>query len=126
QFRTSVIVANTSSMPNAAIAVEVAFKRQDKGWEDVAAPRAAGLPLNLPPMTTVRLDLDWSVQWPALAAAEALRPSEIARAYREHYYAKPAKFGIAIWSLGETEFRAVLPLVADRAAGVAMRWSEAA
>jgi hypothetical protein len=126
QFRTSVIVANTSSLPNAAIAVEVALKRCDGAWEDVSAPRAAGLPLNLPSMTTVRLDLDWSVQLPALASAEALRPSEIGRAYVDHYYAAPATFGIAIWALGETEFRAVLPLVSDRAASVASRLTQAA
>jgi len=123
-FRTSVIVANYSSLPNAVIAAEVALKLSDGDWEDAAAPRVAGLPVNVPSMTTVRLDLEWSVQFRALAAAEALRPNEIVKAYLDHYYAQPSKMGIALWALGEKEFRTVLPLISERAA--AARLTDAA
>lgn len=123
-FRTSVIVANYSSLPNAVIAAEVALKSRDGDWEDAAAPRAAGVPLNVPSMTTVRLDLEWSVQLPALAAAEALRPSEIVKVYLDHYYAQPSRLGIAVWALGKKEFRAVLPLISERIA--AARLTDAA
>jgi hypothetical protein len=116
QFRAGVIVANYSSMPNAAIAVEVALKRRDGSWEEVPAPRATGLPFNIPPMTTAKLELEWSVTLPALAAAETLRPVEIGRAYLDHYYADALKSGVSIWALGEREFRAVLPLLPERTA----------
>jgi hypothetical protein len=120
QFRTSVVVANYSTMPNAAIAVELAIKRRDESWEEIPAPRVAGLPFNIPPMTTAKLDLDWSVTLPALAAAETLRPAEIGRAYLDHYYSESLKFGVSIWTLGEQEFRAVLPLMPERKAAAPM------
>ena|SRR5438105_4104316 len=116
QFKTSAVVANYSSMPNAVISVELGMKRRDGSWADIAIVRAAGLPLNVPPMTTARLELEWSVMLPSLAPAEALRANEITNAYLEHYYATPAKFGVSIWALGETEFRAVLPLAGERSA----------
>jgi hypothetical protein len=125
QFRTNVIVANTSSMPNAIIGVEIALKHRDGSWDDVPAPRVAAIPLNVPSMTTVRLEIEWTVTLPALAAAEALRANEIVTAYFEHYFATPSRFGIAIWALGEREFRAVLPLTSERIAAAA-RLTEAA
>jgi len=116
QFRASVIVANYSSMPNAAIGVEVALKRRDGAWEEIPAPRAVGLPFNIPPMTTAKLDLEWSVTLPSLPAAETLRPVEIGRAYLDHYYSYALKSGVSVWALGEREFRAVLPLLPERGA----------
>jgi hypothetical protein len=126
QFRLSGVIANYSSLPNAVLGVELAMIRRDGSWEEIPAPRAAGLPLNVPPMTTVRLDLEWSVQLPALDSAERLRANEIPRAYLEHYYAARRRIGIALWALGEAEFRAVLPLDSTRAESESSRWNVAA
>jgi hypothetical protein len=126
QFRFSGVIANYSSLPNAVLGVELAMKRRDGSWEEIPAPRAAGLPLNVPPMTTVRLDLEWSVQLPALDSAERLRANEIPRAYLEHYYAARRRVGVSVWALGEAEFRAVLPLDSTRSEAEPNRWKIAA
>lgn len=116
QFRTSVVVANYSSLPNAVIGVDLSMKRRDGSWEDVPSSRAANLPLNIPSLTTQRIELDWSAVLPALADAESRRASEIAAAYLDHYFAAPRKLGVAVWALGHREFRAILPLGAEAAA----------
>jgi hypothetical protein len=123
QFRTGVIVANYSSLPNAVLAAEIALKKRDGSWEEVPSARATGLPLNVPSMTTVRLEVEWSVTLPSLASAEELRGSDVIRSYLDHYYAESRRFGVSIWALGNREFRAVLPLTMERPA---IRLSEAA
>lgn len=123
QFRTGVIVANFSSLPNAVIAAEIALKKRDGSWEEVPTARATGLPMNVPSMTTVRLEVDWSVTLPSLALAEEMRGSDVVRAYLDHYYAESRRFGISVWALDHKEFRSVLPLTSERPA---LRLSEAA
>lgn len=123
EFRTGVIVANYSSLPNAVIAAEIGLKRRDGSWEEVPSARTNGLPLNVPSMTTVRLEIAWSVTLPSLAPAEELRGSDVVRAYLDHYYAESRRFGVSIWALDNNEFRSVLPLTSERPA---IRLSEAA
>lgn len=126
QFRTSVVVANYSLLPNAVIGVDVSMKRRDGSWEDISAPRAAGLPLNVPSMTTQKVELEWSVVLPALADAEARRGVEIPGAYLDHYYAEPRRLGIAVWALGEKEFRSIVPLTAGPSTARAIPFPRAA
>ena len=126
QFRTSVVVANYSLLPNAVIAAELAVRRRDRSFEDIGSPRVAGLPLNVPSMTTVRIEFEWSAMLPALASAEELKASQIPQAYLDHYYSDPIQIGVSLWALGETEFRAVLPLRRDRADAGGLRLAQAA
>jgi hypothetical protein len=109
QFRTVAVVANYSSLPNAVLAAELAMKRRDGDWNEIACPCAAGLPLNVPPMMTVRLELTWSTNWRALDSAEKLPNHEIVAAYLNHYCGEKPRIGLSVWALGDTEFRAVLP-----------------
>jgi hypothetical protein len=110
------VVANYSALPNAVIDVAVDLRCRDGGWQEIAAPRVTvGLPLNVNPMTTGLLTLEWTQQLPAHAAAEAgTGPSDIIAGYLDYYFTNPAAARVTILALGEREFDDVLTLAPPR------------
>ena len=115
QFRASVIVANYSSMPNAAIGVEVALKRRDGAWEEIPAPRG-GLALQ----HSADDDGEIGPRMVGDFAGAAGRRDVAARRDRSRLSrslllrrAQIRRVGLV---LGEREFRAVLPLLPERGA----------
>jgi hypothetical protein len=77
-------------------------------------------------MSTQKVELEWSVMLPALADTESRRSNEIASGYLDHYYAEPRRLGVAVWALGEKEFRSIVPLSAEPAMVRAAQFSRAA
>ena len=58
--------------------------------------------------------------------AEELKASQIPNAYLDHYYSAPLQIGVSLWALGDTEFRAVLPLRTERTSAGGLRLAQAA
>ena len=100
----------------AVIDVAVDLRNRDGSWQDIKSPRVTvGLPLNINPMTTGLVTLEWTQALPAHEPAEANNgPGAIIAGYLDHLYTNPAAVRIAVLSLGDREFGAILPLAAPR------------
>ena len=91
-FRLAVVIANTSVLPNAAIDIQVLQRpKYSKSWfrcENVTLAEESRLPLNLPPMQTGLILVEWWQSFPTLAEAEALDAQNIASGYVDFYFAE--------------------------------------
>lgn len=105
------VVANYSSLPNAVIDVAADLARADGTWHEVEKLKVTTpLPLNIAPMSTALLSLEWVLALPEVAAAEALPAAQIAGGYFAHHFRNPCPVRLSLLALDEREFEAVVPL----------------
>jgi len=110
-FEVKSVVANYSTLPNAVLGVLAAVKMRDGSWQEAETrldPKTP-LPLNIPPMQTLRLDLALTIAVPAVAEGEACKnTNETFALYRQRCVSQPLEVKIALKTLGEKLFADVL------------------
>jgi hypothetical protein len=110
-FEVKSIVANCSSLPNALLEVQAWVKMRDGGWQEAEARLDAKtpLPLNVPPLQTIRLDVGVTLSVPALPEGQACKNThETFALYRDRQLAQPLQVKLAVRTLGEKMFASVL------------------
>jgi hypothetical protein len=110
-FEVKSVVANYSTLPNALLGVQSWVKMRDGSWQEAETrldPKTP-LPLNVPPLQTVRLDLALTIAVPAVPEGEACRNTQETFAlYRERCVSQPLEAKVALKTLGEKLFANVL------------------
>lgn len=110
-FEVKSVVANTSSLPNALLGVQAKVKMRDGAWQDAEArldPKTP-LPINIPAMQTMRLDLSLTIAVPSVPEGEACKNThETFALYRNRFVAQPLQVQIGLKTLGEKMFANVL------------------
>jgi hypothetical protein len=105
------IVANASALPNAVLGMRAWVKKRDGSWQEaeVMADPKTPLPLNIPAVQTVRLDLSAKVALPAVPEGESCRnTNETFALYRQLYLADPIEVKVELEALGDCSFTDVL------------------
>ena len=110
-FEVKSVVANYSSLPNALLGVEAKVKMRDGSWQDAETrldPKTP-LPINIPAMQTMRLDVSLTIAVPAVPEGQACRNTQETFAlYRNRFVAQPLEVNIGLVTLGEKLFAYVL------------------
>jgi hypothetical protein len=110
-FEAKSVVANYSSLPNAVLAVNTWVKMRDGSWQEAETrldPKTP-LPLNVPPLQTVRLDLSLTIAVPALPEGQGCKNThETFALYRDRCIWQPLEVKVALKTLGENLFADVL------------------
>jgi hypothetical protein len=90
RFQVAIVVINNSVLPNAVLDIEIFQRAPDhRKWvpiENVLLSENFTLPVNLPPLQTGLVTVDWWQCFPSLEAAEALGAQDIARGYVDAYF----------------------------------------
>ena len=110
-FEPKLIVANYSSLPNALLGVRAWLKTREGGWlpAKVAPDVSTPLPINVPPLQTVRLNLSVPVEVPACPEGEECRnTSATFRLYRDRFLPAELELKLELTGLGETPFMTVV------------------
>jgi hypothetical protein len=110
-FEVKVIVANYSTLPNALLGLTSWVKTCEGAWlEAVTTPDPkTPLPLNVPPLQTVRLNLTSTVALPVVPEGDACRnTNETFVLYRDRYLAQPIEVKVELSALGNKPFTGVL------------------
>jgi hypothetical protein len=119
-FRQGLVVVNESSLPSAVLGATVRVRSRAGDWVTVDGVRpAAGstVPLNLPPLQSGLLTIDWEVAFPFDAAAEALEsPDRVIDAYLEKHWSASDRVTIEIRGVRGKTFAADVPLRGSRMA----------
>jgi hypothetical protein len=118
-FRQGLVVVNESTLPSAVLGASVRVRsRAGKQWQTVDGVRPAPgstLPLNLPPLQSGLLTLDWEVPFPADDRAEAMEaPDWVIAAYLEKHWAAPDQVTVEIRGVRGKSFAAEVPLRGSR------------
>jgi hypothetical protein len=118
-FRQGLVVVNESTLPSAVLGASVRVRsRVGKDWHTVDGVRPAPgstLPLNLPPLQSGLLTLDWEVPFPVDDRAEALEsPDRVIAAYLEKHWATPDRATIEVRDVRGKSFAADVPLRGSR------------
>jgi hypothetical protein len=114
------VLANHSSQPNAVLGVRAWVRRRDGSWQEAEATPdvKTPLPLNLPPMQTLRLDLAAAVTFPALPEGDACRNThETFALYRDRHLGQAPQVKVELTALGGRLFSDVLTSAAGSASG---------
>jgi hypothetical protein len=110
-FDVKAVVANYSALPNALLGVQSWVKMRDGSWKEAEArldPKTA-LPLNIPSLQTVRLDVTLTVGVAAVPEGDACRnTNETFALYRERFVSQPLEVKVGLKTLGERLFADVL------------------
>jgi hypothetical protein len=114
-FRQGLVVVNESTLPSAVLSVGVRIRpRQGSGWQAVAGVRpvpGSSIPLNLPPMQSGQLTIEWEIMFPYLDRAEDLEaPDRVVDAYLAKYWAEPGRVAVDIRGVRGRTFTAHIPL----------------
>lgn len=118
-FRQGLVLVNESTLPSAVLSVGVRVKprRGGKG-QSVAGVRPApgsSIPLNLPPMQSGLLTIEWEIQFPYLDRAEDLEaPDRVVDAYLEEHWATPDRVAVEVRGVRSKSFTAHVPLRGSR------------
>lgn len=120
-FRQGLVIVNESTLPSAVLGAAVrARSRAGKGWQTVEGVRPAPgstLPLNLPPLQSGLLTIDWEVPFPADDRAEALEsPDRVVAAYLERHWAAPDRVTVEVRGVRGKAFATEIPLRGSRMA----------
>ena len=110
-FEAKSVVANYSSLPNAVLGVNTWVKMRDGSWQEAETrldPKTP-LPLNIPPLQTVRLDLGLTIAVSALPEGQGCKNThETFALYRDRCLWHPLEVKVALNTLGEKLFADVL------------------
>jgi hypothetical protein len=118
-FRQGLVVVNESTLPTAVLGVTVRTHaragKESRTVEGVRPAPGSTLPLNLPPLQSGLLTIDWEVPFPADDRAEALAsPNRVIAAYLEKYWAAPDRVTVEVRGVRGKAFAAVVPLRGSR------------
>jgi len=118
-FRQGLVVVNESTLPSAVLGASVRVRsRAGKEWRTVDGVRPASgstIPLNLPPLQSGLLAIDWEVPFPADDRAEALdAPDRVIAAYLEKHWATPDRVTVELRGVRGKAFAVDVPLRGSR------------
>ena len=118
-FRQGLVVVNESTLPTAVLSAAVRVRaRAGNEWVAVDGVRPAPgstLPLNLPPLQSGLLTIDWEVPFPADDRAEGFdEPDRVIAAYLEKHWATPDRVTVEVRGVRGKSFAAEVPLRGSR------------
>jgi hypothetical protein len=118
-FRQGLVVVNESTLPSAVLGVAVRTRsRAGKQWQSVEGVRPAPgstLPLNLPPLQSGLLTIDWEVPFPADDQIEAFEaPDRVIAGYLQKHWATPDEVTVEVRGVRGKAFAADVPLRGSR------------
>jgi hypothetical protein len=118
-FRQGMVVVNESTLPSAVLGASVRVRsRVGKRWLTIDGVRPAPgstLPLNLPPLQSGLLTIDWEVPFPVDDPAEAMEsPDRVIAAYLEKHWTTPDRLTVQIRGVRGRSFAADVPLRGSR------------
>jgi hypothetical protein len=118
-FRQGMVVVNESTLPSAVLGASVRVRsRVGRKWLTIEGIRPAPgstLPLNLPPLQSGLLTIDWEIPFPVDDRAEALEsPDRVIAAYLEKHWATPDRVTIEVRGVRGRSFAADVPLRGSR------------
>ncbi|HJZ94543.1 MAG TPA: hypothetical protein VKE40_27000 [Gemmataceae bacterium] len=118
-FRLGLVVVNESTLPSAVLSAAVRVMPRPLGtWQEVEGVRPARgstLPLNLPPLQSGLLTIEWEVGFPMLNEAEDLDgPDRIVEAYLERHWKLPDRVSVEVRGVRGRSFTAEVPLRGSR------------
>jgi len=118
-FRQGMVVVNESTLPSAVLGASVRVRsRVGKQWHTVEGVHPAPgstLPLNLPPLQSGLLAIDWEVPFPVDDRAEVLEsPDAVISGYLEKHWATPDRVTIEVRGVRGKSFAADVPLRGSR------------
>jgi hypothetical protein len=106
-FEAKTVVANYSTMPNAVLGAQAAVLMRDGSWRtaETRIDAKTPMPFNLAPLTTVKLDLSFTVTVPSVPEGDTCRNTQETFAlYRDLCFALPLQVKVALTTLGEKQF----------------------
>jgi hypothetical protein len=107
-FRLALVVVNESILPNAVVRAEVIAPQSDTHHQPPAPRPVAGssFPLNLLPMHSGLLTMEWRQSFGYLAEIEACtEPGDIVDGYLKHYWKDASGVTVTLRGLRNTAFR---------------------
>jgi len=118
-FRQGLVVVNESTLPSAVLGASIRVRsRGKKEWlalENVRPAPGSTLPLNLPPLQSGLLTLDWEVPFPADDRAEAFEdPDRVIGAYLEKHWAAADRVTVEVRGVRGKAFATEVPLRGSR------------
>jgi hypothetical protein len=118
-FRQGLVVVNESTLPSAVLGATVRVQsRTGKKWQSIDGVRPAPgsmLPLNLPPLQSGLLTLDWEVPFPADDRVEAFEdPDRVIAAYLEKHWAEADRVTVEVRGVRGKAFATEVPLRGSR------------
>lgn len=118
-FRVSMVVANESTLPNAVMHVDVQVKPKAEGrWVSVPRVRpvqGSNFPVNMLPLQSGLLTVEWEMSFPYLEAAEQHpNPADSVAGYLQHYWESSEQITIQLKGLRNTSFTHQVKLLGSR------------
>jgi hypothetical protein len=118
-FRQGLVVVNESTLPSAVLGATVRVRsRTGKNWQTLDGVRPAPgstIPLNLPPLQSGLLTIDWEVPFPADDRAEAFEdPDRVIAAYLEKHWAAADRVTVEVRGVRGKSFATEVPLRGSR------------
>jgi hypothetical protein len=118
-FRQGLVVVNESTLPSAVLGAAVRVRpRLGKDWQVMDGVRPAPgstIPLNLSPLQSGLLTIDWEVPFSIDDRAEGLEePDRVITAYLEKHWAAPKQVSVEIRGVRGKSFATAIPLRGSR------------